>query len=80
MCVKLKNHDSNRRVWTTLQRGDGRTLELGPGETVELDVPKSFEDPHLRPVVTAKGAAKKTKDEPETPADPVSTDHEEKLP
>jgi len=73
MTVRFKNHDDNRRVWTGIQLEDGSTLELGPGESIELDLPKSFRDPHLRPVAAKKSAAK---NEPETPA--LTTDHEEK--
>jgi hypothetical protein len=73
MAMRFKNHDSNTRMWLTLHREDGRTLELEPGETVDLDLPKDFSDPHLRPVVVKKGAAKSEK-----PVDPAPIDHEEK--
>lgn len=43
-----KNVDVHTRVWTHLQRPDGRTLELQPGEEVELDLSGDFDDPYLR--------------------------------
>lgn len=54
MAMRFKNFDSNTRTWLNLQREDGRTLELEPGETVDLDLPKDFSDPHLRPIVTKR--------------------------
>jgi|HubBroStandDraft_6_1064221.scaffolds.fasta_scaffold209095_2 hypothetical protein len=42
-----RNADYQTRVWPSLQRSDGRTLELGPDETAELDLPDDFADPFL---------------------------------
>ena len=42
-----RNADYQTRVWPSLQRPDGRTLELEPGETVELELPEDFTDTHL---------------------------------
>ena len=43
----FKNSDVHARVWTHVQRPDGRTLELEPGEEVELDLSDGFEDAYL---------------------------------
>ena len=47
--TEFVNNGSERRVWTGIQREDGRTLELDPGETVELDLSARFRDPYLQP-------------------------------
>ena len=33
----VRNTDTHRRVWPTLNRADGRVLELDPGEEAEVD-------------------------------------------
>jgi hypothetical protein len=51
--VEYVNTDVQDRVWPTIQRPDGRTLELGPSETVELELGPDFEDSFLKPVAPA---------------------------
>lgn len=51
----VRNTDTHRRVWPTLNRADGRVLELDPGE--EAEVREGVEGPFLavvRPVKTEK--------------------------
>lgn len=43
----FRNTDTYRRVWPNISRPDGTTLELGPSEVAELDLPRSFANPHL---------------------------------
>jgi hypothetical protein len=52
-----KNTAGELRVWPSIQRPDGRTLELEASETADLDLPTNFEDPYLQ-VVSAKKETK----------------------
>lgn len=47
-----RNTDSETRIWPTLQRPDGRTLELAPGEEAEVGE-EIAADPWLAPVARA---------------------------
>ena len=58
---KYKSTAQHRRVWPSIQRPDGSTLELDPGETAELDLPKGFKDPALE--VVEKKLTKKQQEE-----------------
>ena len=72
----FRNYDVNTRVFTHLQRADGRTLELAPGETCDdVDLPDDFDDPWLKPAkrrVTRKEAADTTADDVAVIADVAS--------
>jgi hypothetical protein len=46
----FRNTDVHVRVWPSLQRPDGRTLELEPNEEADLLLPSDFEDAHLKQV------------------------------
>lgn len=48
MPTTVTNTSPDRRIWTRLQREDGRTLELDPGESAEnVDLPDGFASPFL---------------------------------
>ncbi len=46
----FRNTDTHRRVWPSITKPDGTTLELGPSEAIELDLPRTFTDAHLESV------------------------------
>ena len=48
----VRNTDTHRRVWPTLNRSDGRVLELDPGE--EADVNDGVTGPFLAVVPEPK--------------------------
>jgi hypothetical protein len=72
-----QNTSSEQRLWPSLQRPDGTTLELAPGEEITLDLPLDFEDPHLKPSLATGGVVAKGK-KPD-PSD-GATDKEEPQP
>lgn len=55
-----RNADYQTRVWPSIQRPNGRTLELEPGEEVELDLPDDFVDRHLLAGQARRTRPKKT--------------------
>jgi len=56
---QYRNTTEQRRVWPTIQRPDGTTLDLEPGETAELELPENFSDATLEDVAPPKKLTKK---------------------
>lgn len=62
------NTGDQTRVWVTISRPDGSTLQLAPGEEVDLDLapntagpdeePNGFVDAYLKPKATPKPSKK----------------------
>lgn len=67
--TEFKNTTGERRVWPTIQRPDGTTLELDVDETADLDVPEDFKAAGLTSTAPEKKLTKKEKDKAKVDAD-----------
>ncbi|HVA08719.1 MAG TPA: hypothetical protein VNG12_18450 [Acidimicrobiales bacterium] len=68
----VTNTSPDRRVWTRLQREDGRTLELGPGESAEnVELPEGFTSQFLSVATERATRTPSRRQTPRKDADPT---------